>query len=139
MSHITQLVEMFTDPQTRSSAAFRLGQLVGQLVSEAKESVPNLAALLEDKDFTVARTAAIALGAFGPLAKEAVPNLVAALNNGWVTVREEVATTLGKIGPDAKEAVPALQRIVDTCTSVADYEFREHARWALVQIQSRSN
>jgi HEAT repeat protein len=85
--------------------------LLAGVVSPAHaDSTKDLVEKLKDKDSTVRRNAADALGQNGD--KEAVPALIKALGDEDLFVRRFAAQALGKIGPDAKDAVPGLAKLV---------------------------
>jgi HEAT repeat protein len=85
--------------------------LVACLASAANaEEIKELLDKLKDKDATVRRNAADALGQAGD--KAAVPALTKALGDDDFFVRRFAAQALGKIGPDAKDAVPMLAKLV---------------------------
>lgn len=102
----------------------------------AKESIPELKALLRDRDKDIQGSALTALAAMGPEAKDAVknitllledkdlrgtasetlakigkpavPELIKALTDAKPEVRLAAVETLGQIGPEAEAALPAL-------------------------------
>ena len=55
---------------------------LGKIGPEAKDAVPALTELLNDKNENVRSAAAIALGGIGPAAKSAVPALTKLLKDG---------------------------------------------------------
>lgn len=79
---------------------------VAKLSEQGEESVPELIALLEDKDWKVRREAAWALARIGPPARPEVQVLIAALGDEQEGVRYFSALALGDIGSVA--AIPEL-------------------------------
>jgi HEAT repeat protein len=76
----------------------------------SREAVPELLALLADRERDVQGAAAFALGKLA--AKDAAPDLLRALEKpGRHDARVEVAEALGELG--AKEALPALLRLLE--------------------------
>lgn len=84
--------------------------LVGVASPAYADSTKELLDKLKDKDATVRRNAADALGQNAD--KEAIPALIKALADEDLYVRRFAAQALGKIGPDAKDAVPGLSKLV---------------------------
>lgn len=97
------------DLQVRKKAASQ----VPNMGARAKEAVPALARMLEDKEEQLRQTAARALQQIGPDAKEALPALTRALN-GDRAIRSTIISTMAQMGPEGKAAVPALiERLED--------------------------
>ncbi|CAE7760565.1 unnamed protein product [Symbiodinium pilosum] len=85
---------------------------------------------LQDKNVSVRRNAAIALGEMGPRAAEAVLRLIKALKDQDADVRTAAAEALGKIAPAAAKAVPQLIKALDD----KDRSLRRNAAVALWRI-----
>ena len=81
---------------------------LGEIRSEAKETMPVLMRSLKDKDAGVRRAATASLGRIGPEAKVAVPMLTELLKDRDIDVRWMAAEALGHIGPEAKTSIAAI-------------------------------
>jgi len=66
-------------------------------MDETKDTIPVLITALKDKNATVRRYAAYALGNIGPAAREALPSLTDALKDQDKTVRDGAQWALKKI------------------------------------------
>jgi hypothetical protein len=87
----------------------------------AKPAVPDLIALLRDKDDEVRKWAIITLGEIGPNAASAVEPLLALIRDEEHAVRSgDAIRALGRIGPGAIPALPLL------ASMVADPQHRTH-------------
>src|SRR5207249_11386700 len=89
--------------EVREAAAFGLGEIGRESLKSLDD--PNvievLAGALKDSDPLVRRSAAYALGNFGPAAKPAQGALETALSDDKSpAVRQNIAWALGKIGPE---------------------------------------
>jgi HEAT repeat protein len=89
---------------------------LGRIGANAKEAIPALQAVLQDRDEPPPYRclAAEALGKIGPSAKIAVPALMRVLKDDENTalLQSYAAEALGNIGADAKEALPLLKEAV---------------------------
>ena len=74
--------------------------------------VERLIKALQDQEWEVRASAALALGDIGADAKDAVPALVKALQDQDEWVRSRATLALGRIGGGAKDAVPALIQLL---------------------------
>jgi HEAT repeat protein len=110
----------------------RSAGLLGQIGPDARDSVPELTALLPDHNARLRETAAASLGQIGHASAEAVPGLVGLLNDPEVKVRRAAVRALGRIGPAAKEALPGLARL----RSDPDEEVRREAERAAALIEA---
>jgi HEAT repeat protein len=100
-----------SNPKVRVSAAEDIGHRGAVRASDVKKAIPALVDVLKkDKDPTVRRAVALALGQVDPDPALAVPALVAALKDKAPPVRIASATALGQLGDNAKDAIPALQQ-----------------------------
>ena len=105
------------DPGVRDVAASALGDVLTGLngataVFWAKTGTA-LQKALKDDEPRVRRSAAVALGAFGPTAAPARDDLVAALGDPSALVRQNAAYALGKLGNEAgPEAVAQLRTLL---------------------------
>ena len=86
--------------------------------------------LKEEKDARARRSAACAVGNFGPDAADAVPDLVTALGHKDALVRQNVAWALGRIG--GAEAAAALRSAL---AAEEDGEVRAEIEAALDELQ----
>ncbi len=113
---VPQLVDRLQDPDAgvRDASAAAIGDVCLSLRSEARPRV--LAqevqdavqkSLTSDPDPRVQRSAAYAVGAFGPTAAPAVDALKAALEHKDPAVRQNAAWALGQIGPKGGEGAAA--------------------------------
>ncbi|HLN32681.1 MAG TPA: HEAT repeat domain-containing protein [Gemmataceae bacterium] len=97
-------------PKVRISAAEDLGHIGAIRAADAKDAIPVLYEILKkDKDATVRKAAAAALGQMDPDPQEAVPNFIEALKDKAAPVRIAAAGALAILGEEAKDAIPALQ------------------------------
>jgi len=120
-------------PKVRADAARDIGHLGAIRSSDVKEAVPKLMELVKkDKDASVRKEAALALGKVDPDPNEAVPILMDALKDKAVPVRVAAAQALGELGPAAKEAVPTLRELQKD----KDKEKRELSRAAGMAIRN---
>lgn len=94
------------DPEERSSAAERLGDL------KAAEAVPALAAALKDKDSSVRANASGSLLKLGDAAKDAMPALREALLDSDSTTVWNAAGALSNLGVITLELMPAYLRLL---------------------------
>jgi HEAT repeat protein len=98
--------------KVRAAAAEDLGELGAINASHVKDAIPALMDLLKkDKEATVRRAAARALGRVDADPKEAVPLLVEALKDKSPDVQMAAMASLGQIGAPAKPALPTLREI----------------------------
>ncbi|HYG33985.1 MAG TPA: HEAT repeat domain-containing protein, partial [Clostridia bacterium] len=100
--------------------SFRLATVrsLGFIGSAAREAVPVLAGLLDDKDVDLCWETAKTLSLIG---EESIPYLIPFLRHSDPIVRQAAAYALGQIGPHAEEAVPALiQALGDSHLVVRD-------------------
>jgi HEAT repeat protein len=74
---------------------------IGRVGAGAQEVVPDIVAVLQDKEEGMRRSAASALKDIGPSARAAVPQLLLALKDPSEEVRTDVAAALKTIDPDA--------------------------------------
>jgi HEAT repeat protein len=95
--------------------------------TRGSSAVPQLRAVLADKDPQIRADAAAALGDLGSKAADAVTDLGQALGDKEAAVRKTVAQALRRIGPDAKAALPSL---LESLTD-ADGDVRQAALEAL--------
>ncbi|MDP2599689.1 MAG: HEAT repeat domain-containing protein [Deltaproteobacteria bacterium] len=100
----TKLFRSDYNDETRNAMATELGQIG----SDAKESVPFLLKILKNGNPEIRASAARSLGQIRSNADIVVPSLAAALTDPDVYVRWFAARALGRIGKEAQAAVPAL-------------------------------
>jgi HEAT repeat protein len=104
------------DESVRDMAAIALGDIVARPGArvEAEKPVPLLRKLLrEARSKQLRRSAAYALGAFGPRAESARADLIAALDDGESIVKQNAAWALGRLGGKADAAtVEGLRKLV---------------------------
>jgi HEAT repeat protein len=132
-SAVPDLVRRLRDKESsvREMAASALGDIARDLKG-GKETVWQasggwLVKMLEsDQSDRVRRSAAYALGAFGPQAAGATPTLSKALRDDKPSVRQNAAWALGQIGPLAGDSVDALR----ACLQDADALVRRDAAGA---------
>jgi HEAT repeat protein len=82
-------------------------------------AVPEVAALLKDRDPRFRRFALAILATLGPSARTILPSLVPLLEDSDTDVRASAAQLIGSLGTDAAEAVPALVANLQTYQSQA--------------------
>jgi len=124
-------------PAVRSSAAWSL-EVFRRSNHGSAVVVAELTRALEDVDARVRRSAASALGEFGPEADSAVVKLIARLGDSErgpdpgmvVAVRAGAARALGRIGPRADAAIPALSALCNEAFSYTRME-ADIARWRI--------
>lgn len=121
-----------TDAGVRDMAASAIGDIARALKDSNDElwqkSSGTLVKLLkDDPSEQVRRSAAYALGAFGPSAAGAAANLIQSLEDDKPSVRQNAAWALGQIGEDASAAVSKLC----ACLSDKDTLVRRDAAGAL--------
>ncbi|HZZ29086.1 MAG TPA: HEAT repeat domain-containing protein [Pirellulales bacterium] len=95
---------------------------------KAKEAVPELARVTQDRHPAVRREAIMALGEIGPDAKPAAAQLVKALSDSQNSVKYAAAFAVGRIG--IKEATPDLTKLLDS----DDHFMRMISAWSLAKI-----
>lgn len=101
------------DDKVRDMAAAAVGDIARSLKSDNTDvwrhsGVMLVKLLKEDPSERVRRSAAYALGAFGPQAGGVTEDLMKALSDAKPSVRQNAAWALGQIGAPAAEAVPKL-------------------------------
>ena len=105
-------------------------EAVFALSAVGRPAVPHMAALLDDKDWSLRAAAADVLGDIGDIARDTVPQLTRAVDDESEWVRRNAIEALGNIGPAAADAVPALtNRLQDGESWV-----RHNAAMALAKI-----
>lgn len=120
---VTDLVAVLKsdrDGAVRDMAASAIGDIVAEIDMYRPEpqwdaAGAALLAALADADARVRRSAAYALGAFGPLAGAAAPRLREALKDREASVRQNAAWAIGRLGRDVGEAA-----IADLCDRLSD-------------------
>ena len=95
------------DAGVRARAAWDLGQI------GATESVPALAAALDDSSGAVRANAAASLGKLGAASKPAIPQLKKALDDPYAPVVGNAARALAKLGTPKAQLIPAYRRILN--------------------------
>ncbi len=99
------------DASVRDAAAAAIGDIVRDFKRGDTKQIWEKAggtlvkALKEDADERVRRSAAYALGTFGPIGVDSTEYLVKALKDDRSSVRQNAAWAIGQIGEGAKEAV----------------------------------
>jgi HEAT repeat protein len=107
--------------------------VLGEMGPQAKDAVPGLTKLLDDKSPQVRREAVMALGAIGKDAQSAVPAIVKLLNDEAHQVQIGAGFAVGMLGPAAKSAIPTLQRNLKS-----DDEFtRVLSAWAIAKVNDK--
>lgn len=90
-------------------AAYWVCIVLGEIGPEAKDAVPDLAAVLSSEDPLVRLQALLALGHIGSASQSAVPEIIKVLqNDAFDDVRNAAAFALGKIGHKSDEVNAAL-------------------------------
>ena len=85
---------------------------IESLAELGRPVVPYLADALGDRNPTIRRIAAAALGKIGPEAEEAVPALIRATDDEDTWVRHDAFLAIGRVGPSAPGSVrPAYRGI----------------------------
>ena len=107
---------MTTDPDARLQKLIRrlkspddvkrihAGLLLGRMGPEAREAVPTLLELLQDKNVQNRKLAAWTLGYIGQGAVEAIPSLLVAVQDTNQGVRKSAREALEKITPSGTQA-----------------------------------
>jgi HEAT repeat protein len=113
VSQLVRLLQEDADAGVRDMAASALGDIARDLKGSNatlwERSGGMLMQLLKaDPSERVRRSAAYALGAFGPQAAPAAESLIKALGDDNASVRQNAAWALGQMGEAAGEAVPKL-------------------------------
>jgi HEAT repeat protein len=113
VSQLVRLLQQDLDAGVRDMAASALGAIARALKDDNaaiwQKSGGMLVQLLkDDPSERVRRSAAYALGSFGPQAAGAAESLLKALDDDNASVRQNAAWALGQIGEAAGEAVPKL-------------------------------
>ena len=102
---LTKSLSDDNDATVRNCAAFGVADVMtalhGQGLTYWARTGPILQQALKDKNPSVRRSAACALGSFGPAAAPARDDLVAALSDEKAIVRQNAAWALGKLGQEA--------------------------------------
>lgn len=115
-----------------SKRQFEAARRLAELGPKAAPAVPELLALLDDKDNTVRHDCSYALGLIGPAA---VPSLIESLNHPSAEARGLACESLERIGRDAASAVPRLIQMVAGEKDPAAYP-RSRAAIALGKIDT---
>lgn len=104
---VPYLVEALADPNAgiRDAAAYALGE-IGTALGEAsaatwRDAGAGLTKLLTDAEPQVRRSAAFAIGGYGPRAQSAKRALVSAFKDSNPSVRQNAAFAMGKLGTEA--------------------------------------
>jgi HEAT repeat protein len=98
--------------KTRAAAAEALGHRGAIRKADVTAAIdPLITALKKDKDASVRKNAAEALGKIAPDENAAVKPLIAALKDKAMSVQIAAANALGLLGADAEEALPALREV----------------------------
>ncbi len=125
LPHVTRALKSQATTESRAAmlAIYRAGK-------EAKETVPELIAILQKNDPQTRTYAINALLGIGPDAKDAVPELIKMLSSDDFHTQYWACRALGSIGPEARSATGELLRCLQTgVTSV-----RRNAAAALGKI-----
>ena len=105
LPQLAELVRADRDPGVRAAAAAAIGDVIaaghGSGAGRWGSVWPALRAGLKDTSPLVKRSAAYAVGTFGPDAAEAVADLKGALTDAVPTVRQNAAWALGRLGKAA--------------------------------------
>lgn len=124
VSHLVRRLQEDNDADVRDMAASAIGDIARALKGNnqgvwQKSNGTLLKLLRDDPSERVRRSAAYALGAFGPPAASATEYLIKALDDDKASVRQNAAWALGQMGEGAGEAVPKLcERLSDKDTLV---------------------
>jgi HEAT repeat protein len=120
------------DTVARANAATILGDLGEKIGPSIKErAIPSLVGALDKDNAFVKKSAACALGKFGPLAKDAVPVLKKNLTPSDSDVAWCAAEALGAIGELAREAVPDLLKVIKDSQSQYSFDRTNISEFAL--------
>ena len=124
------LMKTLEDPKPE----LREGALIGltEMGTSASRALKPILAALDDKEITVARQAALALGAIADA--QGVKPLIKALESRDAVLRSNAAQSLGRLGPAAAEAVPGLAGLLRS----GNREQRDRSALALLQIGKAS-
>ena len=106
--------------------------LLHELGPKAKDAVPTLVEVLDDKRPEVRMEVLMAIAAIGPDAKVAAPAVVAALKDENQAVRRAAALAAGRIGPACRAATPILREGY----TKADEFHKNICIWALAKIRT---
>jgi HEAT repeat protein len=104
VANLRYAVEHDADPGVRCQAALTLGNL-GSL---ARNAIPTLIKLLDDKNADVRAAVVASIGGTAPFSRAAIPKLIKLLKDKDVVIRRRAIRALGRFGPEAKPAVPVL-------------------------------
>ena len=131
---ISLALQQDPNAEVRVQAAIILGQLSKEDLTRndsAKPVVSQLVtALLAEKDSTVRRETAIALGRFGNLSKPGVLAISNTLKDSEPSTRAAAAEALGRIGPDARSSASSLMPLLTD----SDRNVQRLAVFALARI-----
>lgn len=86
---------------------------------EAKPVVPDLIAMLNDKDKRVRYLTVFTLRCLGPVAKEALPSLITLIDDPDFAIRSDSITALGTIQAEPERVIPILVEYVKKHTNEA--------------------
>ncbi|HPM81402.1 MAG TPA: HEAT repeat domain-containing protein [Candidatus Anammoximicrobium sp.] len=125
LPHVTPALKSRSTTECRAAmlAIYRAGK-------EAKETVPELIAILQQNDPQTRTYAINALLGIGPDAKDAVPELIQMLSSDDFHTQYWACRALGAIGPEARSATDELVR----CLKVGVTSVRRNAAAAMGQI-----
>lgn len=125
---VRYLISLLAESGIRESAKKTLSRI-------GERSVPLLVVALKDKNETLRREAAYALGECGANAHSAITPLIEGLKDKESTVRQACARALGMMGSTAREAITALRDAEKDENSLV----RQRARNAIQQIERSLN
>ena len=125
LPHVTPALKSRSTTECRAAmlAIYRAGK-------EAKETVPELIAILQKNDPQTRTYAINALLGIGPDAKDAVPELIQMLSSDDFHTQYWACRALGAIGPEARSATDELVR----CLKTGVASVRRNAAAAMGQI-----
>jgi HEAT repeat protein len=110
-----KLLKASPSAKIRADAAEEIGHRGALRKSDVLAAVdPLITALKGDRDATVRKNAADALGSIVPNDKVAVRPLIEALKDSDNKVRIAAANALGMHGPEAVDAIPALREMMQS-------------------------
>ena len=134
VSAVPHLIRLLTDSDAGTNPGERVfvrawsAQALGNIGPPAKEAVPALERLLNDREANTRQVAAIALGRIEGKATMILIDLLASGDN---ETKWQVIQALGESGPRAKDALPSLYQHLTNSHPLV----RLHAEKAIKQIE----
>jgi hypothetical protein len=104
------------------------------LGEQARPTVPNLIALLDDKNKDVRYLAVFALRCLGPVARDALPALTNCLSDPEFAVRDDAVMALGTMRAEPERVVPLIIAFLEKYRS--DHILSRDAIYSLMQFKA---